>query len=63
MKKRCVVYAKDIARITGKSARYGQKALKKIRDFFNKTKDEFITVEDFSKFSSIPIPRIMEYLD
>ncbi len=63
MIKRCVVYAKDVSRITGKSVRYGQLVLRKARDFFQKSKEEYVTVDEFSQFSRIPVPLIMEYMD
>ncbi|KEO71707.1 hypothetical protein [Anditalea andensis] len=63
IKKRCVIYAKDIQRITGRSERYGQKVLSKIRVLLNKSPDQFVTVEEFSLFSGIPEAQVEMYMD
>jgi hypothetical protein len=62
MKKRCVIYAKDIQRITGRSERYSHEVLKKIRNLTDKEKGQFVTVAEFSAFSGIPEEDLEAYL-
>ncbi len=62
LKKRCVIYAKDIQRITGRSERYSHEVLKKIRCLSEKGKGQFVTVSEFAAFSGIPEEDLMEYL-
>ncbi|WP_439490859.1 hypothetical protein [Algoriphagus sp.] len=62
LKKRCVIYAKDVQRITGRSARYSHDVLKKIRKQFSKERKQFVTVAEFSAFSGIPEEKLKEYL-
>lgn len=54
LKKRCVIYPKDVQIITGKSERYGQVLLTKIRSYFKKDSHQFVTLKEFSEFSGIP---------
>lgn len=54
IKKRCVIYPKDIQQITGRSERYGQVILSKIRVVFRKQPHQFVTVDEFAEFSGIP---------
>ncbi|MFD2201817.1 hypothetical protein [Shivajiella indica] len=61
-RKRCVIYAKDIQRMTDRSERYSQDLLQKIRGYFNKKSHQFVTVKEFSEFSGIPIEDIEHYL-
>jgi len=60
--KRCIVYPKDVQMITGRSERYGQLLLQKIRTFHNKKPHQYVTVEEFSDFSGIPPEDIRNYL-
>jgi hypothetical protein len=62
LRKRCVIYPKDVQLITGKSERYGQELLTKIREHYNKQPHQFITVEEFCAFSGIPLREIENYL-
>ncbi|SMD44451.1 hypothetical protein SAMN00777080_3072 [Aquiflexum balticum DSM 16537] len=61
-KKRCVIYPKDVQIITGKSERYGQDLLNKIRIYLNKKPHQFITIKEFSDFSGIPTQDLEEYI-
>ncbi|MCH6236036.1 hypothetical protein [Cognataquiflexum rubidum] len=61
-KRRCVIYPKDVQLITGKSERYGQELLTKIRDHYNKQPHQFITVQEFCAFSGIPLDEVEPYL-
>ena len=60
--KRCVIYAKDVQRITGRSERYSHEVLRKIREHFEKGEKQFVTVAEFSAFSGIPEEKLREYL-
>lgn len=61
-KKRCVIYPKDVQLMTGKSERYGQDVLNKVKIFFNKQPHQFVTIHEFCKFSGIPLELVEEYL-
>jgi len=60
--KRCVIYAKDVQRITGRSERYSHDILRKARLHFEKGNKQFVTVAEFSEFSGIPEEKLVEYL-
>lgn len=62
IKKRCVIYPKDIQLITGRSERYGQELLSKIRKTYQKAPHHFITLREFSHFSGIPMEELEGYL-
>jgi hypothetical protein len=62
LRKRCVIYAKDIQLITGRSERYSHEVLRKIRDLTDKGKGQFVTVAEFSAFSGIPEEDLEAYL-
>lgn len=61
-KKRCTIYPKDIQMITGRSERYGQVLLHKIREFYGKKPYQFITVQEFSEFSGLDPEEVSGYL-
>jgi hypothetical protein len=60
--KKCVIYPKDVQLITGKSERYGQDLLTKIREHYNKEPHQFITIYEFCEFSGIPLEEVEKYL-
>ncbi|MCE7057169.1 hypothetical protein LZF95_20985 [Algoriphagus sp. AGSA1] len=60
--KRCVIYAKDVQRITGRSERYSHDVLRKIRVKYEKGNKQFVTVAEFAAFSGIPEEKLREYL-
>lgn len=62
LKKRCVIYPKDIQLITGRSERYGHSLMNKIRKFYCKQSHQYVTVDEFSAFSGIPIDQIERYI-
>ncbi|MFZ6664529.1 hypothetical protein [Peijinzhouia sedimentorum] len=61
--KRICIHTKDIQRLTGRSLRYSQLALKKMKDFYGKKQSQEITVEEFAQFSGIPEGIIRPCLD
>ena len=62
LNKRCVIYPKDIALITGRSERYSHALLQKIKVYFKKADHQFVTPEEFARFSGIPIEEVWKYL-
>ncbi|WP_026968017.1 hypothetical protein [Algoriphagus terrigena] len=62
LRKRCVIYPKDIQVITGRSERYCHSLIKKIREFYGKADHQFITQEEFSHFSGIPVEQVLQYI-
>ncbi len=61
-KKRVVIYPKDVVCLTGRSERYAQVLLHKVRAFVKKKPHQFVTVSDFSRFSGIPEEIIRNYM-
>ena len=57
--KRACIYPKDVQRITGKSERYSRKLLNKIREENSKKPHQFISVDEFCKFTGLA-PSIVE---
>ncbi len=51
--KRVCIYPKDIQRITGKSYRQSTRLLQKIKEDLNKTKDNFVSIEEFCVFTGL----------
>jgi hypothetical protein len=61
--KRACIYPKDIQRITGKSERYAQKYFNKIKQHYNKTTDQFLTVQEFCAYTALDISLVESYLE
>jgi len=61
-KKRCVIYPKDVQLITGRSERYGHSLLSKIRKFYRKKSHQYVTLDEFSEFSGIPLEEVEKYI-
>lgn len=62
IKKRVVIYAKDIQIITGRSQRYSNSLLIKIRNHFQKEAHQYVTLDEFSEFSGIPINKVEQFI-
>lgn len=62
LKKRIVIYPKDVVQLTGRSERYAQALMHKIRNHFNKEPHQYVTIEDLSVFSGIPEEDIRKFL-
>jgi hypothetical protein len=58
---RCVVYPKDVMAMTGRSERYCQLLLSKIRKFFKKKPKQFVSIEEFCIFTGIPVREVLRY--
>ena len=61
-KKRVVIYPKDVVYLTGRSERYAQILLHKVRVYVNKEPHQFVTITDFAHFSGIPEEMIRKYM-
>lgn len=59
---RVVVYPKDISRITGKSERYGRKLLKTIKETNEKEDHQFVSLEEFSDYTGLPVELIKDHI-
>lgn len=60
--KRACIYPKDIQRITGRSERYGRKLLNDIKDYLDKEPHQFVTIDEFSKYSGIQEDIVNTYI-
>ena len=58
-----VIYAKDIEKITGRSARYARKVMAKLRRDLGKQRHQFVSVGEFSAYSGLPEDEIIRYLN
>ena len=59
---RIIVYPKDVQRITGRSEKYGRILLKKIKAKFAKEEHQFVTVEEFSKYTGLSMEMIQPFI-
>lgn len=59
---RVVLYTRDVENITGRRGRTARKLIQKIRDALGKSKDEFITIKEFSFFTGIEEDLIKDFL-
>ncbi|MEL7588451.1 MAG: hypothetical protein AAGU19_17205 [Prolixibacteraceae bacterium] len=61
--KRSCIYAKDVARITGKSLRAAERLLKQIRAELGKKDGMYITVDELAAYTGLSPDLIRGYLD
>ncbi|MEJ8841881.1 hypothetical protein WG954_05750 [Lacibacter sp. H375] len=59
---RVVLYTRDVENITGRRGRTARQLLQKIRNALGKSKDEFITIKEFSLFTGIDEELIKDFL-
>jgi hypothetical protein len=59
---RLCIYPKDVQRITGKSERYGRMLLNKIKEYFEKEEHQFVTVEEFCKYTGFKKDDVVLFL-
>ena len=59
---RVVLYTRDVENITGRRGRTARQLLQKIRTALGKSKDEFITIKEFSLFTGIDEDLIKDFL-
>ena len=62
MPNRAVLYTRDVENITGRRPRTARQLLQKIRNAFGKSKDEFITIKEFSLFTGIDEDIVKDFL-
>jgi hypothetical protein len=62
MQKRICIYAKDIQMITGRTERYGNKLLIKIRRHFKKEKHHMVTITEFCEYTGLPFDEVVSYI-
>ena len=61
--KRIVIYTKDVINITGKKDRAARKLLRAIRTSLNKSTKDYVTVDEFSKYTGIKEELIFRFLN
>jgi len=59
---RIVIYAKDIEKITGRSSSTACRLLKKIKQFYNKSRGDMLTVREFCEFLKLEEDLVREFL-
>lgn len=59
---RVVIYTRDVENITGLRDRTARQLMQKIRNALGKSKDEFITIKEFSLFTGIDEELIKDFL-
>ena len=59
---RLCVYPKDVQRITGKSERYSRMLLQKIKEKFEKEEHQFVSIEDFCKYTGLKKEQVQPLL-
>ena len=59
---RVCIYPKDVQRITGKSERYGRTLLNKIKGYFKKEDHQFVTIEEFCRYTGIKEEHVNTFL-
>lgn len=59
---RLIIYLKDVQRITGKSARYSRQLLDRIRERKSKTKQQFVSINEFAEFTGLSMKEVASYL-
>ena len=60
--KRIVIYVKDVQQLTGKGERTSRTMLQKIRRCKAKSKEQFVSIEDFAEFTGISLDLIKQHL-
>ncbi len=59
---RVCVYPKDVQRITGKSERYGRMLLLKIKEKYTKEDHQFVSIEEFCKYTGLTKEQVLPLL-
>ena len=62
MPQRVVLYPKDVENITGRRGSTARRLIQKIREALGKSRDEFITIQEFSYFTGIDEELIKDFL-
>jgi hypothetical protein len=56
--KRVVIYPKDIMIITGKSERYSRYLIKRIKNHFNKSEHQIVSISEFCEYMGLRIDEV-----
>lgn len=59
---RVVLYPKDVENITGRRASTARRLIRKIREALGKSKNEFITIQEFALFTGIDEELVKDFL-
>ncbi|RQP07794.1 MAG: hypothetical protein EAS48_10950 [Chryseobacterium sp.] len=59
---RLCIYTKDVQSITGRSLRYSRNLLNEMRKELKKEKKEFLTIEEFCRYTGLRHEAVMEVL-
>ena len=59
---RICIYPKDVQIVTGRSERYGRKLIQKIKETFSKQNHQFVTVEEFCKYTGLQVDDVKKTL-
>ena len=59
---RIVIYPKDVQNITGKKERTARKLISDIRQSLGKSKNEFVTIDDFCLFTGLKKEQVVDFL-
>ena len=60
--KRICIYPKDVERITGKSGRSGRRLLAQIRDHYQKTKKQLVSVDEFCHYTGLNVEHVKRFI-
>ncbi|WP_423735218.1 hypothetical protein [Chitinophaga caseinilytica] len=60
---RMVIFARDIQNITGRSERTARLLLQRIRKAYGKKAGQFVSVEEFCRFTALPVKEVRSYLE
>jgi hypothetical protein len=60
--KRICIYPKDVQNITGRKEKTARRMLNKIKSKLGKSKEEFITVQEFCKFTGITEDEVARFM-
>jgi len=62
LQRRICIYAKDIQLITGRTERYGNKLLVKIRRHLKKESHHMVTINEFCEYTGLPVDEVSGYI-
>lgn len=56
------IYSKDIALITGKSHKQAWRIYNKIKEYYKKSPEQFLSIAEFCEYTGIPETMVREQL-
>ncbi len=59
---RIIIYPKDIVNITGRSEQTARRIIRKVRQAFGKSPDEFVTIQEFCAVYGIEEKFVKDFL-